>query len=106
MECRECITAWQWPEGFTESDTKDYYQTKYTTAEASTYYDPDYKLQISNIELDFVESAVKKRGSLLDVGAGAGHFVDLARSRGWNARGVDLSFASEFVDQGTIDDVS
>lgn len=106
VECRECITAWQWPGGFTESDTKAYYQTQYTTGEASKYFDLDYKSEISNIELDFVESVSKRPGSLLDVGAGAGIFVELAISRGWKARGLDLSFASNFVVQGTIDDIT
>jgi SAM-dependent methyltransferase len=34
-----------------------------------------------------------QRGSLLDVGAAAGFFVDEASRRGWDARGVDISDA-------------
>lgn len=106
VECRSCITAWQWPQKFTEDNAKEYYKKQYHTAESSKYFDPDYKLGISNIELDFVESVSNGRGSLLDIGAGAGVFVELARSHGWSAHGVDLSFASDFVVQGTVDDIS
>ncbi len=33
IECRNCMSAWQWPEGFDETDTKEYYQTQNSTAE-------------------------------------------------------------------------
>jgi SAM-dependent methyltransferase len=43
--------------------------------------------------LDLIERNVDGRGRILDVGAAAGFFVDEARSRGWDALGVDVSEA-------------
>ncbi len=106
VECRLCISAWQWPGGLTESETQEYYQNQYSPLHRNPYYDPDRKKQTAQIQLDFVSSCFGQPGSLLDVGAGAGAFVELARSIGWRAQGIDLSVSSEFVAQGTIEDVN
>ncbi len=53
-----------------------------------------------------------ERGRLLDVGCGVGAFLSLARTHGWDVRGVDISsFASRYareqvgveVDEGTLE---
>jgi SAM-dependent methyltransferase len=41
--------------------------------------------------LDLVEAHVDPRGTLLDVGCATGSFLSLARERGWECRGVEVS---------------
>lgn len=106
VECRACITAWQWPTDVTESEIRAYYGKQYTLQQEQTYFDAELKKQRSKLGLEFVGQVRQARkGRILDVGAGDGTFVELANTCGWEAVGVDLSFASNFVVQGTIDDI-
>lgn len=106
VECRACITAWQWPTDVKESEIRAYYGEQYFLQQERTYFDAELKEQRSKLGLRFVEHARhEKRGTILDVGAGDGTFAKIANSCGWEAVGVDLSFASDLVVQGTIDDV-
>lgn len=41
--------------------------------------------------LEVLEAFVPARGRLLDYGCGTGRFVEIARGRGWDARGYDLA---------------
>ena len=41
--------------------------------------------------LDLVEAHIDPRGSLLDVGCATGSFLSVARERGWECRGVEVS---------------
>lgn len=41
--------------------------------------------------LETVESFIPKKGALLDVGAATGFFMRLAKNRGWEATGLELS---------------
>lgn len=40
--------------------------------------------------LSFAERKLGKRGNVLDVGCGSGHFLETAVSRGWRAFGIDF----------------
>ncbi|MBI1977730.1 MAG: class I SAM-dependent methyltransferase [Candidatus Omnitrophica bacterium] len=45
--------------------------------------------------LNKIEALVgHKTGNLLDVGCGMGHFLEIARTRGWKAKGLDISEAA------------
>lgn len=49
-----------------------------------------------NTYLDLVERYQIQKGLLLDIGAATGFFADIARSRGWQAEGIEISdFAAE-----------
>src|SRR6266436_10352248 len=88
IECRHCMTAWQGATVFSESETKAFYTTQYSRKEQGTYFDKDQRRETSHLQLKFVEGAVGKIGTLLDVGAGDGAFVETAISHGWTAQGV------------------
>lgn len=40
--------------------------------------------------LDLIEGVVTQRGRILDIGCGTGHFLEIARDRGWTGVGFDL----------------
>lgn len=66
-----------------------------------------------NIFLDKIEKFLPTKGRLLDIGAATGHFLQLAKNRGWQAEGVELSGyavqkareAGLEVTEGTIKDL-
>ncbi|MEK7615702.1 MAG: class I SAM-dependent methyltransferase [Patescibacteria group bacterium] len=41
--------------------------------------------------LDEIEKIIPARGTMLDLGAATGFFLDLARQRGWKTQGVEIS---------------
>jgi len=56
-------------------------------------YDRDKEPMRRSFEsyLDHMESALGRKGRLLDVGCATGYFIDIARSRGWEVEGIDIS---------------
>ena len=59
------------------------------TGTVGSYFGKAKKREICALEMEFVNSLVPARGSLLDVGSGAGTFVEVAFECGWDAYGVD-----------------
>lgn len=78
-----------------------YTQDYFTGAEKGfgyVHYDEDKEAMTStfNVYLDRIEDAAPAKGSLLDVGAATGFFLNLAKKRGWETSGVEISdFAAE-----------
>ena len=72
---------------FSDSETVKYCRKRCTAAQDGKYFDINGKEQIADLELHFVEQALGRRGSLLDVGAVAGTFVNARRGvvAGWNS---------------------
>src|SRR6185437_6301162 len=70
------------------------YGLDYFQGDATGYLDyvgdADLHRAAARNRLELLEGLVA-RGALLDVGAAAGFFVDEARARGWDARGIDVS---------------
>lgn len=89
LQCTKCDFAWQWPLLRSANESKDYFQKNYTTTEEGSYFDKTKKREICALEIEFVNSLVTDRRSLLDVGSGDGTFVEMAFERGWTAYGVD-----------------
>jgi len=78
-----------------------------STTELAHYYSEDFEVDRNNYlrsiarrghrEMEWLES-LTPRGQLLEVGCSWGKFLDIARSRGWQTAGVELSQpSSEFA---------
>jgi 2-polyprenyl-3-methyl-5-hydroxy-6-metoxy-1,4-benzoquinol methylase len=78
----------------TQAELDEIYGLEYFKGGASGYLDyvadEDVHRSSARNRLDALERVVP-RGRLLDVGAAAGFFVDEARTRGWDATGIDVS---------------
>lgn len=70
----------------TKEEITSYYNTNY---ELTSYLSPITVIRYNTI-LDGFEK-FKKTGNLLDVGAGCGFFLEIAKQRGWNAIGTELT---------------
>lgn len=78
----------------TAAELDEIYGPDYFSGEPTGYLDYLADEEVHRISarkrLDLLEGAVS-RGRLLDVGTAAGFFVDEARTRGWDAAGIDVS---------------
>lgn len=97
--CQECGLIFVWP-----LPHKNYhlYSADYFTGAKQGHgyvnYEADKKAANQTLQafLDKIEKFLPIKGKLLDVGAATGHFLQLAKERGWQARGVELSqYAAE-----------
>ena len=46
--------------------------------------------KLYNSRLSFIESLYPGKGNLLDIGCGAGFFLNIAKERGWNCHGMEI----------------
>ena len=86
----------------TQAQLDEIYGLEYFKGGAVGYLDyvadEDVHRTSARNRLEALERVVP-RGRLLDVGAAAGFFVDEARTRGWDASGIDIS--EPMVEWGT-----
>ena len=92
--CRTCGHFFVWP--MPDDNLRIYSENYFSGAELGfgyVDYDRDKQVMVPTFEkyLDLIESAGAKSGKLLDVGAATGFFLNLARNRGWEPFGVELS---------------
>ena len=82
-----------------------YLPTRPSSSELEQYYPDDYEayyliddktgsrnwhlLRALNLQLNFVESQILHRGSLLDVGCATGNFLYIAQEQGWRVQGIE-----------------
>jgi len=87
VRCRRCHVVYLDPPRSAD-DVRDYYEDLYVDPAASGRIDAGR----NRLFLDSLE-ALRARGHrrLLDVGCGTGEFIELARARGWDAAGVEVS---------------
>lgn len=88
VECRSCETGWQWPLSHQHEESVAYFDSMYGAAAEGTYYDPAKRTALAEVEMGYVNSLARP-GTLLDIGCGAGEFVSVAASHGWQATGID-----------------
>jgi len=78
-------------------DLEKYYSEGYFTGdlELDGYVDYESEKELTRVSfekyLDFIENHIKEKNRLLEVGCATGYFLDLAKKRGWNTKGVDIS---------------
>lgn len=91
VECEDCAFAWQYPIARTESDSVEFFDTRYELqgAHGSSYFDPARKREIASVEFSFVSELLTDGNSLLDIGAGAGVFAKIASSQNFSVTAVD-----------------
>jgi len=46
--------------------------------------------RVFQMQLDFVERYLPDRGQLFDIGCGTGTYLNQARERGWQVKGLDV----------------
>jgi 2-polyprenyl-3-methyl-5-hydroxy-6-metoxy-1,4-benzoquinol methylase len=78
-------------------ETQDVYGQDYFNGATAGFgyvdYDNDKEAMISafNRYLDLIEGVLPAKGRLLDIGAATGFFMKIARGRGWETTGIELS---------------
>lgn len=87
VECRRCGLARQYPLRLTSDQSVRLFENEYRNKEG--YFDDEFKLRSSNVQLDYIETLPLAGRRLLDVGGGSGAFAVAAASRGWDATVVD-----------------
>lgn len=97
VECSDCrlrLTS-PFPE---KEDIGSYYESdEYISHadESKGLFDSTYNMVRSYMlgrKINIVEkSSGKKQGAILDIGCGAGHFLNTMKANGWNIKGVDAS---------------
>ncbi|MFP6748341.1 MAG: class I SAM-dependent methyltransferase [Alphaproteobacteria bacterium] len=112
IECRLCKFAWQWPVSRTRQESREYFQENYQNKDPNSYFDPVLRKKIACMELEFVETLVGAPGSILDIGAGDGAFLQVASAGGWKAVGLDPAAEQNHQNEsgvqiisGTVDDI-
>ncbi|PWB39056.1 MAG: hypothetical protein C3F02_00345 [Parcubacteria group bacterium] len=93
--CVHCQLLFVWP---TPRDLKNIYSSEYFNNQGVKHnfgyvsYDQDKLAMAETFEkyLDKIERSVSGR-NIFDVGAATGYFLDLAKARGWQTFGVDIS---------------
>jgi SAM-dependent methyltransferase len=96
-QCRACSLAYLSPRLATGSLERLYelwYRFGYGETPSAQDGDAKRASEFKTHHLAFLERTVGRPGRLLDVGAGTGLFVQVAREHGWDAHGIDWTEAA------------
>jgi ubiquinone/menaquinone biosynthesis C-methylase UbiE len=84
------------------ADTKQFYDEDYFHGRIYADYsaERDYRLRLFEQKLSLVRKYAPERGRLLDVGCAAGYFLEVAKERGYEVYGVEISdYIAERIDK-------
>jgi 2-polyprenyl-3-methyl-5-hydroxy-6-metoxy-1,4-benzoquinol methylase len=97
--CGKCGLIFVWPTSgdYTKIYSEDYFSgAKNSLGYADYEGDKEMMAGAFSAYLEKMEKVFPKKGKLLDVGAATGHFVELAKEKGWDASGIEISqYAAE-----------
>lgn len=96
-ECRDCLFAWQYPFARTVQESIEHFDQNYKAQgkNTSSYFDPKVKKNISLLEFNFLSQIPIGGNRLLDIGAGAGLFAEVASEHGWSVTAIDPALDQE-----------
>jgi 2-polyprenyl-3-methyl-5-hydroxy-6-metoxy-1,4-benzoquinol methylase/DNA-directed RNA polymerase subunit RPC12/RpoP len=92
--CPRCDFIFVFP---SPADTTSVYGEEYFTGGEGGFGYVDYDADKAAMKSAFIEylkimqASLGTTGKLLDVGAASGYFLDLARSKGWDVEGIEIS---------------
>ncbi|MFH1622856.1 MAG: class I SAM-dependent methyltransferase [Candidatus Omnitrophota bacterium] len=88
VKCRKCGFYYANPR-LERALEEEHYKNRYHENEPITYW---HKQRASFFKRALKEiTKFRSSGDLLDIGCGTGYFMDLARSKRWSVKGIDLS---------------
>lgn len=91
MGCRSCGLSFLAPEPERDSEENKYWaNVKQKKIYFEELIEENFKKDFSQ-KLRLIESFVPGKGILLDIGCGTGQFLSIAKEKGWNVYGQDIS---------------
>lgn len=87
--CEACGLAWLYPRPVNTVESVTSFVHDYESQLEGSYFDPARRHQVASLELAFLDSVCRRRGKLLDVGAGDGTFISHATDSNWRCVGID-----------------
>jgi len=98
VKCLDCGLIYVNPRHL-EEDLKKIYKNGYFNGSEQTNFFAEKGLYISRFQERLREiSRFKKEGRLLDIGCAMGYFLEVAKEKGWQTYGVEISaFASQYA---------
>lgn len=88
VKCKRCGFFYANPTTAREVEENYYRRNYYKKAQEGEWHEERMNVFVGSLRKI---SKFLKQGRLLDVGCGMGYFIDLARSKGWDVKGVEIS---------------
>jgi len=104
VECGSCSFAWQFPLNHDDQQSINFFESAYADngKTQSKYFNSDYKLNISKLEYEFVAGLPVDGRTILDIGAGAGIFADVAYENGWAVTAIDPALDPQLAERNPM----
>lgn len=100
-QCTCCTAAWQWPVQRTSAESVVEFLGFYESKAKESYFDPDKRSSIAELQREYIANNFKLTGSLLDIGCGDGCFAKIMAAHGWQVTGLDPALPHSY-ETGTI----